>query len=88
LSFRRDYKSGGIELGFELGIEATKFETLGDRSLGSATVRTDAIESRLNGRYHLTFENGATLSLALTFDVDRAEGGAFEGGHGKFETTF
>ena len=74
--------------GVELGIEATKFEALGDLSLGSATVRTEAIESRLNGRYHFAFENGATLSLALTFDIDRAEGGAFEGGHGKFQTTF
>ncbi len=79
-----DVRHGGIEL----GIEATKFEALGDLSLGSSTVRTEAIESRLNGRYNFTFENGASLSLALTFDIDRAEGGAFEGGHGKFQTTF
>jgi hypothetical protein len=84
LSVRLDSGNGG----FEMGIEATKFEALGDLSLGSATVRTEAIESRLNGRYYFTFENDATLSLALTFDVDRAEGGAFEGGHGKFQTTF
>lgn len=76
------------ENGIELGIEATKFEALGDLSLGSATVRTEAVESRLNGRYHFEFENGATLSLAMTFDIDRAEGGAFEGGHGKFQTSF
>lgn len=76
------------ENGIELGIEATKFEALGDLSLGSATVRTEAIESRINGRYHFSFENGASLSLALTFDIDRAEGGVFEGGHGKFQTTF
>ena len=84
MSFRHDLENGGVEL----GIEATKFEALGDRSLGSATVRTEAMESRLNGRYHFIFENGASLSLALTFDIDRAEGGAFEGGHGKFQTTF
>lgn len=74
--------------GIEIGVEATKFEALGDLSLGSATVRTEAVESRLNGRYHFEFENSASLSLALTFDIDRAEGGAFEGGHGKFQTSF
>ncbi len=74
--------------GFELGLEATKFDALGDLSLGSASVRTEAIESRVNGRYKIEFENGADLVLALTLDLDRAEGGAFEGGHGKFQTTF
>lgn len=74
--------------GVEIGLEATKFEALGDLSLGSATVRTEAVESRLNTRYGFNFQNGATLSLALTFDLDRAEGGAFEGGHGKFQTNF
>lgn len=74
--------------GWDIGVEATKFEALGDLSLGSSTIRTDAIESRLNTAYRFQFKNQATLKLALTFDLDRAEGGVFEGGHGQFQTTF
>lgn len=83
---------GETTAGPELGIETTRFAKYGDSSLGSATTRDLAWESRLNSRYRWVFEkNGervGELSLALTFDIDRAEGGLFEGGHGQFQMSF
>lgn len=74
--------------GFDLGAEVTVFGRYGDASMGSPTTRTSAIESRLNARYRISFSEQAELLLALTLDVDRAEGGAFEGGHSQFKMTF
>ncbi len=78
--------------GLELGLEATRFAKHGDVSLGSPTTRDLAWESRLNTRYRWVFsrneETVAELAVALTFDLDRAEGGLFEGGHGQFLMRF
>jgi hypothetical protein len=78
--------------GPEIGLETTRFAKHGDASLGSPTTRDLAWESRLNSRYRWVFEKDGErigeLSLALTFDVDRTEGGFFEGGHGQFQISF
>jgi hypothetical protein len=81
-----------VVAGPEFGLEATRFARHGDASLGSLTTRELAWESRLNTRYRWVFQKDdrplAELSVALTFDLDRAEGGVFEGGHGQFHLQF
>lgn len=74
--------------GVELGYESTVFQSLGDSRLQSPTLREEAIESRLNTRYRIRFKERGDLVLALTWDVDRAEGGLFEGGQGQFVFRF
>lgn len=81
-----------LESGVELGLETTRFAKHGDASLGSSSTRDLAWESRFNSRYRWLFHRDeslkAELSVALTFDLDRAEGGLFEGGHGQFLLRF
>ncbi|MDX9731427.1 MAG: hypothetical protein RBT63_06630 [Bdellovibrionales bacterium] len=74
--------------GAEIGWETTFFRAYGFMGLASPSLRQVAEESRLNARYRYRFSERGEVSLALTLDVDRAEGGAFEGGHGQFTLVF
>ena len=74
--------------GIEVGWETMFFRAFGDLTLASDTIRSEAEESRINLRYRHRFAESGELVLALTADVDRAEGGFFEGGHGQFAVDF